>query len=218
MSIIKDSVETFLYTLRRQGWRKAFHLSAQFLLSPIFESHTGYVLYKSLLEPIYVPPPEVEVQIKYLNPENSELLASIMPPLRVKRIDKKLQAGEMCCVAIKDGNIISYVLAGIADTPSTRAARFELEPKEAYLWAGYALPQYRRMGLVMAVNLNLCRLLQELGYERSILLVERENKASLGHCTKMGYRITENINYLRILKWAKVHRYPIEPADQDPSE
>jgi ribosomal protein S18 acetylase RimI-like enzyme len=129
--------------------------------------------------------------------------------MRVKRLASKMQAGEMCCVAIRGGTVISYVLAAFDNTPSTYEARLELNPKEAYLWSGYALPQYRRQGMVRAVNLSMCRLLRAKGYESVLLLVEQQNKASLGHCFKMGYSLTDRISYLRVLGWAASRFEPI---------
>jgi ribosomal protein S18 acetylase RimI-like enzyme len=213
MSIFKDIIDSYIYISQQQGWRQAFIQATQFLTLPFYEAHSGYVLTKSLSEPIHIPDPEIDVAIEFLDPEKPELINSIMPPIRVKRIIHKLQAGEYCCIAIREKKVISYVLAGFEGTPSTISSGLNLTPNEAYLWAGYALPEYRRMGLVMAVNLHLCKYLQEMEYKIATLLVERKNKASLGHCAKMGYEITETIEYRRLLKWVNVSRVPYELSD-----
>jgi len=59
------------------------------------------------------------------------------------------------------------------------------------------------------VNLSLCRLLQEKGYETAVLQVDERNKASLGHCYKMGYQVTDRVTYLRILGWRMRRCVPI---------
>jgi len=207
--VIKDLIQAFLYMQRQQGWGPAFSMAMQFLRAPFFEFHRGFVLRKSLKEPIHVPAPRVPVSIRQVTLDDLALLETILPPLRVKRLAKKMEAGEVCCVAIREQRAIAYVFAGFANTPSTKDTRLELGPKEAYLWAGYVLPQYRRQGVVRAVNLSLCRLLQEKGYETAVLQVDERNKASLGHCYKMGYQVTDRVTYLRILGWRMRRCVPI---------
>ena len=206
ISLIRDLIQAFLYVQHQQGWRSAFSLAMRFLLLPIFEFHRGFVLRKSLKEPIHIPAPRVAVSIRQVTLDDLTLLETIVPRLRVKRFAKKMQAGEICFVAIQEQKVVAYVLAGFTNTPSTEDVQLKLGPKEAYLWAGYALPQYRRQGVVRAVNLSLCRLLREDGYESVVLLVDRRNRASLGHCYKMGYRVTDRVTYLRVLRW-RVSRY-----------
>jgi len=210
MSLIRDLIEAFLYIQRQQGWRAAFSLAAQFLRAPVFEFHRGFVLRKSLQEPIHVPAPEVAVRIRRTTLDDLALLETIVPPLRVKRLATKMRAGEICFVAIKEQRAVAYVLASFANTPSTEDTRIELGPKEAYLWAAYVLPPYRRQGVLRAVNLSLCRLLQDDGYESVILQVDGHNEASLGHCYKMGYWVTDRVTFLRILGWKLRRCLPIE--------
>jgi ribosomal protein S18 acetylase RimI-like enzyme len=210
MSLLRDSVQALQYIQRQQGWRSAFSLAGQFARAPFYEYRHGCLLQKSLPEPIEVPASGVSDSVRQLDAHNVALLETIMPPLRVKRIAGKLQAGEAGCVAIRDGKVIAYVLAGFAGSPSTKDANLELSSDQAYLWAGYALPEFRRQGVVREVNLSLCRYLQSRGYKSAILLVEQCNKASLGHCCKMGYELRETITYLRILRWRYSRRVPIQ--------
>jgi ribosomal protein S18 acetylase RimI-like enzyme len=213
MSLITQSVQAFLYTKRQQGTRAALGAALQFARLPFFEFHRGYALRRSLQEPIDVQVPEVVDSIRQIGLADLALLETIMPPLRVNRVASKLRAGEVCCGAIKDNNMVAYVLAGFARTPSTLDTRLELGPKEAYLWAGYALPQYRRQGVVKAVNLSLCCVLREKGYESVVLLVDRCNEASLGHCRKMGYRVVDQFTHLRLLGWRMGSHDPVEEAE-----
>lgn len=210
MSLIIDPIQAFVHVQRQQGWRQACQQAMDFLRSTFFEFHRGYVLCKSLDEPIDIPVPEVTVCIRQATPDDVALFEQIVPPLRAKRFAKKIQAGETCVAAMKEQRIVAYVFAGFANTPSSENARLELGPREAYLWAGYALPQYRRHGVVRAVNLTLCRLLQENGYESAILQVEGHNESCLGHCYKMGYRLTDRVTYLKILGWRTRRSVSIE--------
>lgn len=215
MSVIRDSIEAFAYIQRRQGWRTAFSQAAQFLRMPFFEFHRGYLLRKSLKEPIHVPAPEVALTIRQVGLDDLDLLKTIMPPLRMKRLAKKMEAGEAACVAMNDERVVAFVLAGFANTPSSRDTGLKLGPREAYLWAAYALPQCRRQGVVGAVNLSLCCWLQEKGYESAVLVVDGYNEASLGHCYKIGFRVTDRVTSLRILRHGMSWCTPVEEPALD---
>ena len=195
---------------RQQGWHEALKLAVQYLRDPFFRFQRGYILRKSLIEPIDIPPSQVTVTIRQVTPDDSELLETIVPPLRVKWLFRKMQAGEIGCIAIQEQKVIAYVFAAFAGTPSAQETHLDLGPREAYLWAGFALPEFRRQGVVRAVNLNLCRILQNKGYESAVLLVERRNQAALGHVNKMGYYQTDRIAFLKILKWAIIRIDPID--------
>lgn len=210
MSSIREFPKAFLYIKRQQGWRATLEMVGQFVIEPFYESHNGYILRRSLLDPIIVPKADIEMDIREVRVEDVSIMNTIMPNLRVRRLEKKLQAGEICFAGVREGNVIAYVLAGFTDTPSTRSAHLRLDPDESYLWAGYALPQYRRQKVVKVVNLSLCKSLQEKGYKKVVLLVEKSNQASLGHCIKMDYRITDEIIYLRKLNRVSCQINPVE--------
>jgi len=210
MSLIRDLIQAFLYVQRQQGWRAAFSLAVQFLRSPFFEFHRGFVVRKSLQEPIHIPAPKVAVTIRQATLDDLPLLETIVPPLRVRRFAKKMQAGEICFVAIQEQRVVGYCFGGFANTSSTEDAQLKLGPKEAYAWAGYVLPPYRRQGVWGAVHLALCRLQQEKGYETCVGLVDGRNRAALGALEKIGFRATDRVTYLRILGWRVCRCVPTE--------
>lgn len=210
MSLITGPIQAFNYVRRQQGWRPALNQAGDFLRSTFFEYHKGYVLRKALEGSIDVPPAQVAVSIRQATVDDAALFETIVPPMRAKRFVKKIEAGEMCAIAMREGGIVGYVFAAFAGTPSTRNMRLELGAREAYLWAGYALPQYRRQGVVRAVNLTLCQMLQEKGYTGVVLQVNARNEAALGHCFKMGYRATEQVTYLKVLGWRRRRSVPAE--------
>jgi hypothetical protein len=43
-----------------------------------------------------------------------------------------------------------------------------------------------------------------------VLQVEARNEAALGHCFKMGYRVTEQVRYLKVLGWRRRRSVPAE--------
>jgi ribosomal protein S18 acetylase RimI-like enzyme len=129
--------------------------------------------------------------------------------LRLRRIVKKMQAGEICVVAMREQRVVAFGFAGFANTPSTEDDQVRLGPKEAYCWGGYTPRQYRRQGLVSAVLLGLCRIVRENGYESAVIQVDRRNRAALGHVHKIGFRITDRVIYLRVLRWAVSRCVPV---------
>jgi ribosomal protein S18 acetylase RimI-like enzyme len=155
----------------------------------------------------------LDVAIRQATVDDLQLLETIVPPLRARRFAAKIAAGEVRFIAIKENSVVAFVFAGYSHTPSTEQAGLKLEPTEAYLWAGYAVPQYRRQGLVRAVNLSLCRFLQGNGYDTVLLQLDDRNKASLGHCRRMGYRVTHRVTYLRVLGWRVCRHTPVGGSD-----
>jgi len=209
MSFIQEVKHSLQFAQQQEGWRAALHMSTKFLTMPFFEHHKGYLLRKALNKPIIIPPPKINVTIRKATEGDLALFETAVPRIRAKRFIKKLQAGEVCFVAIWESAMVGFVWAGFADSPSTKSAGLELDPTEAYLWAGYAPPRYRSQGIVRTVNLTLIRWLQKQGYQRVVLLVEQDNAASLKHCYRMGYRLESQITYRRLLKWKRVQFPPV---------
>lgn len=214
MTLVRDAIEAFLYLQDQEGWRSACTSARQFLLSPFFELNRAFVLRRSLLEPIDIPISQVEVAIRQVSLDDSALLETIIPPLRLRRLASKMRAGEICFAAIQGVRVVAYVFAGFAETPSTEDAQLKLRPRDAYIWGAYALPQYRRQGVVGAMNLSLCQVLQQRAFDSALLLVDRRNRAALGHCRKIGYRVTHRVVQLKLLGWRTSRCSPIDQSPQ----
>lgn len=211
LSTIRGIVESILFMRRMEGWSSALGMSLRFVRLFIFDFRRGYAFRRTLNEePRDIPAPDMDVIIRQATFADLAILGEILPPLRLKRIGRKLQGGEKCVIALKDQKPIAYVFAAFADSPSTQESHLNLGAREAYIWAGYVMPQFRRHGIVRAVNLYLCRLLQKEGYESTVLVVDRHNKASLGHVRKTGYRMTDRVMFLRVLGWKRAWTTPVE--------
>ena len=218
MSFIEDVNQSIRYLKKQEGWKSAWEQAKKYIVLPFYERHSGYLLRKSLSEPVIVPTPKIEITIRQANSNDLALFESIVPALRAKRFINKLQKNEeICYIAIYQEKIAGFVWAGTMNSPSTKTTGLTLGAKEAYFWAGYAAPEYRSQGVVRSVNLSFCKWFQEQGFEDIILLVEEENAASLKHVFQMGYQLENRINYIRILKWKRVkleptdNLYPLEP-------
>ena len=217
MSLISDLIQAFRYVQNQQGWRYAFSLSIKALTLPFFEYRRGFLVHRSLEEPIHIPAPRAAVTVREATLDDLALLETIVPRLRLSRIVKKMQTGEICFVAIQDQRVVGYVFGGFANTPSTEDAQLKLGPKEAYAWGGYVLPQYRRQGVWGAVHLALCRRQQEDGYESCFGLVDRHNRAALGALQKIGFHVPGRVTLLRVLGWRMSRWLPTEDLVREPA-
>jgi ribosomal protein S18 acetylase RimI-like enzyme len=218
MSFITDLLQAFRFIQQQQGWQAAIKNTLLFFKYPLFAHYHGFVLHRCLSEPVQMPEVRLDLSFQEITADNISLLESIHPPLRVKRMERKIQAGEICNTAMLDKRVIGYVFAGFKGTPSTLDVRLNLSPQEAYLWAGYTLPEFRRQGVVGAVNLDLCRILKGRGLEKVLLLVEKRNAASLGHLDKIGYEIKEEIIHMRILGWRTSRISPVNELEKQIQE
>lgn len=219
MSLIRDLIQSFLYAKKQEGWRYAFNLSIKALTLPFFECHRGFLMRKSLKETFHIPTPKVVVTIRQATVEDIALLETIVPPLRVRRFTRKMGAGEVCMIAISEGKIISFVFAGFADSPAAMEIPFSLGTREAYLWGAYCLPQHRSKDVQTTNTLNLCRWLQDNGYKRAFLLMDKHNKAAIRHAQKMGFQGEAQLITLRILRWRLSRYIPLEQDElcEEPS-
>jgi GNAT superfamily N-acetyltransferase len=64
-----------------------------------------------------------------------------------------------------------------------------LAPDEALLEYGYALPAYRRMGLMVAVLDQTAAILRDMGYRWMILFIDHDNVISLKGGKRAGFEI-----------------------------
>jgi ribosomal protein S18 acetylase RimI-like enzyme len=214
MSFIEDVNQSFRHIHRHEGWKGAWEQAIKFILLPFYEQHTGYLLRKSLAEPVVIPLPKIPLEVRQATENDFTLFTTVVPLLRARRFVKKIQRKEEACfIAIAEGKIAGFVWAGFSQSPSTKGTGLTLGPKEAYFWAGYASSEFRSAGVVRTVNLSLCKWLQEQGFESVILLIEEENAASLKHVYHMGYQLEKEIRYLRILNWKRVELTPVSSSE-----
>jgi len=197
MTIAIDFIHSFRFVLQREGWRSAMGLVALIF----FEFHRACVLRRSLKGVLPVREPDVDVTIRLATPDDLDLLRELVPPLRIKRFARKLEAGEMCMLALADGKCVAFTWTGFAGGLSAEQTPLKLAPREAYYWGAYCSPPYRRRGITTAVGLQLARWLQENDYESVLILTDRDNRAVLKIAQNTDVEIVAHFTSLRILKW-----------------
>jgi GNAT superfamily N-acetyltransferase len=211
MPSVNSLIQAFLYVKNQDGWRIAIEQTIQWLISPFFEYSRGFYLRKPLNAFIDIPATRVDVTIRPATLDDLDLFQTIVPPLRVKRFARKIQAGEVCFIAVREqgekSNIVGYLWTGFADSSTVQDTFIKLGPKEAYFWAGYVVPEYRRHKLLSALGSSLRAWLQDQGYDAVVTFVEWWNEASLAVCLKQGYHIVAQVSYLKLLKWKRCRWY-----------
>jgi ribosomal protein S18 acetylase RimI-like enzyme len=188
---------SFVHMKRQEGWRAAF----RGLTLPCFEFHHAYILSKSLTELPAPASPRSDVEFKVLAPADLKLLASIVPPLRVRRFARKMQAGELCFAGLGEGSIIAFQWASLPNGPTAKEMPFQLGSNEVYLWGAYCLPKHRARGIMTAMTRHVLHWLQNQGYEQVFLMTNRRNQPALTLTRKAGFQIVARLIALRIFKW-----------------
>ena len=202
---MRDLGETLLCLKRHGSGRVTVGQAMTWLLSLIVDCRKGYCLSKTLNESREIPPARLDVIVRPATAGDLDLFRTIVPALRIGRFARKLRAGEVCFVAIAQHEatprIVGFVWAAFADSLTTRQDSVSLGPREAYLWGGYVVPEFRRYGLITILGGNLRLWLQEQGYSSVILFVRQRNRAILAHCLNQGYQIAAQVSFLKLLRW-----------------
>src|SRR5512135_2688500 len=130
MSNPKEFTQALLHIRRVEGWRSAL----LFLTLPVFEYHRAYAYRRSLSDPIKIKPIDGELVVRMATLADEQLFKTIFPAIRVKRLIKKMEAGEICMIAIHQDRIIGTCWAGFAGGPSVSDTALTIGPNETYLW------------------------------------------------------------------------------------
>jgi ribosomal protein S18 acetylase RimI-like enzyme len=205
-ALIGDVLQALQFMQKQQGWGGVFRL----LTWPFFEYQRTYVWQRSLSGPIDDPAPTLDVTLRRANLDDLPLFGTIIPRLRMKRFAKKMEAGEVCVIAIREGRIVGFGWVGFPDGPAIRETPLKLGPKEAYAWAGYVSSPYRSYGIATAMGLTLWHWLQEQGYERVLTVVERRNRPAIEWARSAGLEIVAELDSLRLLRWTLARRVPVQ--------
>jgi GNAT superfamily N-acetyltransferase len=207
----KEFAQALLHIRRLEGWRSALI----FLTLPVFEYHHAYAYRRSLAEPIKVRPVDGDLTLRSATPDDRQLFETIFPKFRIKRLIEKMEAGEMCVIAIHQDRIIGTCWAGFANGPSVRDTALSIKADEAYLWGAFTLPEFRSRGVVSALANKLMIWLQEHGYAGAYQVINRGNASSRKVAQKIGSDPVGEVLSVRLFKW-KYKRYTSlgEPAAQ----
>jgi len=206
LNLPRNLVISLRHIMRREGW----HAMVKLALNPLFETHDAYILAHPLTN--LTPPVERmdDVELREIVLADLPLLAPIVPPLRLHRLEKKIAAGEIGSIALKEGEIVSMAWFCAADGLSARETSLKLDKSDAYLWGAYTAPQARSLGLASATLTRQLYLAQQQGYERALLVTEKNNQITLHILPKYGFQIIAGLRSVRLLKWWWARFTPIE--------
>jgi hypothetical protein len=214
MSSPREFAQALLHIRRLEGWRSALI----FLTLPVFEYHHAYAYRRSLIEPIKLRPVDSDLTLRPATPDDRQLFETIFPKFRIKRLVKKMEAGERCMIAIHQDRIIGTCWAGFADGPSVRDTALSIKADEAYMWGAFVVPEFRSRGIVSTLSNILMIWLQEHGYVGAYQVINRGNAPSRKVAQKIGSDPVGEVLSVRLFKW-KYKRYtslvvPAAPATE----
>ena len=198
----KEFAQALSHIQRLEGWRSALI----FLTLPVFEYHHAYAYRRSLVEPIKLRPVDSDLTVRQATPADRKLFETIFPKFRIKRLIKKMEAGELCMIAIHHDRIVGTCWAGFANGPSVRDTALSIKADEAYMWGAFVVPEFRSRGIVSTLSNTLMIWLQAHGYAGAYQVINRGNAPSRKVAQKIGSDPIGEVLSVRLFKW-KYKRY-----------
>lgn len=118
---------------------------------------------------------------------------------------KRFEAGHLCFVAEKNGDIVNYVWVSFDATFVDELGReIRIGPQSAYRYDGYTVPEYRGFGILPVVLMRVADYLFKNGIEEIYDVVVSDNLSSLRALEKIGSRKMGEITFV---KWFRSIRY-----------
>jgi L-amino acid N-acyltransferase YncA len=166
----------------------------------------GRTVYRRLLltarpldEPIPLLEASVPLELSFLDPAEAGAYASFRADTPADEVTRRLERGERCWAARRDGRIVSarWVVTGAPAVEIPYVGhRLELAPGEAYVYESFTAADQRGHGVSGAAGSRLARLLATEGYRTMFAAVWPDDHAIVRANTKAGYRPIGKIHSL----------------------
>ena len=211
MPIVKDFFEGIKIMGRQEGVRVA----SRYMLLPLIDLHYAVVLRRSLQIPFAPPKFPAGVTARLATVDDLQLFKNMIPPIRLKRFERKLNAGEICLVALYENRGVALGWASPADSLTVNHTPLKLGPKDLYLWGAYVTPAFRRRGLMTAMANMQLRIYQEQGWEYTYQITDWYNRPALNLAKRMSCVPVANILTLRLVEWRIARHVSVETLHRD---
>ncbi|MBI1987039.1 MAG: GNAT family N-acetyltransferase [Nitrospinae bacterium] len=159
-------------------------------------------LYALTLEE-YISPinPKEEVEFVFiLSGESAARLGDLFQVMRKKVALKRLERGDVACVAYWRGRIIAYCWAAFKRAEIGEIDRtLLLREGECYLYDAYTLEGFRGKGLYPAILGCILRYVKGKGFGRALIFALKSNQPSHHGIRRVGFRLFQVITYIRWL-------------------
>ncbi len=197
------------------GRQEGLRVAARYMLLPLIDLHYAVVLRRSLQVPF--PPPKFPtgVTARLATVDDLQLFKNMIPPIRLRRFERKLNAGELCLVALHEGEGVGLGWGSFANSITVNHTPLKLGPKDLYLWGAYVTPAFRRRGLMTAMANMQLRIYQEQGWEYTYQITDWYNRPALNLARRMGCVPVANILTLRLVEWRIARPVSVETLHRE---
>lgn len=128
-------------------------------------------------------------------------------PSEMMYIRTELAGEARCLIALKNGQLASYLWFTPQVVPSVHFLYLPLAPDEVYVYDGVTPPAFRRQGIQRRLHEWMFHLLRESGYRRALTLVGVGNYPSLQMDSTL-YRVIGRIVGIKVFRLMYFRYYP----------
>ena len=198
--MIRNVAQAIIFEWQQAGWRATLKLC----LETFVQLREVYVMRQTLKKPIPVVKLKAGIRIRQSTLADQALWQTLVPAYRARRFAQKMQAGEVCFIALEGERVIGIFWAAFTDSPSVKQIPIEIEPNEAYLWGAYVRPDRRSIGVATMLARTTAQWLKEHGYEKTVQLTEQSNTTAIKLALGAGNEPATQYTILRFLKWRRI--------------
>jgi len=144
--------------------------------------------------------PGVPLEIEELSAAQIPALAKFRPHLSPAWIQRRLARGDRCLIATHLGSIVHCTWVAFRHPYNSYVRRtIQLRDRQVYSYNTFTDPGFRGRRIMQAVRSHEFRLLRAEGYETSVSVVIRSNRASLAALGALGCQVIGRIDYRCVL-------------------
>lgn len=148
--------------------------------------------------------PKLALTIRAFREEDIGSVRRARCPSEAQVCSKRMARGQFGLVALHDGQFAGYTWTCPRIDPDLERVVIPLGVHDIYATDDYTVPALRGRGVQTALLVERHRQCLAQGYQRVMVYVEKQNRASLRAYTKTGYAVTGQFHYLRLGNWRRV--------------
>jgi len=190
----------------RDGWSQTGLWLADKLVSLPCRRIEYTVFARSLLEPLPVVEPRLPITLRPASQADLAKFEGLVPSWELDYFGRRLAHGRHCFLALNGDNLAAYCWATTQVEFDVDNLEMQLQPGDVYVDDAFTIPSYRRQGIQTVVHLYRLRYMRDLGYQKSVLVVQTTNIASQRLVRKLGYQNVDHLSFRRIFL-TRVYHY-----------
>lgn len=149
--------------------------------------------------------PRIQAEFRRLTPDLVPVLASSTSSLTLTEINKRLESGRQCYVAVVDRQIAAYGwVSFVEEDIGELNLRIKLLPGESYIWDCATLPAFREKLLYSALLIHILGELHAQNICRAWIGADLENTPSQKGIARAGFHHVADLVIERVLAMRQV--------------